>query len=139
MALKRMCRAVTGAGSPCRQAPQVDGDLCFWHDPSNEKEAAEARRLGGLNRRRDATLQEVYDVEGLETVADLRRILHIALMGELGLENSHNKSRTLIAVVTTAARLHEVGELEARVEEIEGVLGQRPQPEREKGKRWWSR
>ena len=139
MSLKRTCRAVTSTGSPCRQAPQLDSDLCFWHDPTNEKEAAEARRLGGLNRKRAYTLQEVYDVEGLETVAELRRILQVALIGELGLENSHNRSRTLIALVSTAARLHEVGELEARVEELEGVLGQRPQPEAEKRKRWWPR
>ena len=139
MSLKRSCKALTNAGNPCRQPPQHDVDLCFWHDPANEKDAAEARRLGGLNRKREYTLQEVYDVEGLETVAELRRILQVALIGELGLENSHNRSRTLIALVGTAARLHEVGERAARVEELEGVLGQCPQPETEKRKRWWPR
>jgi hypothetical protein len=33
-----------------------DVAFCFWHAPGNEEEVAEARRLGGLRRRREKTV-----------------------------------------------------------------------------------
>ena len=68
MLIKRTCAAVTGQGKPCRQAPLLDGEFCFWHDPEHAQEAAEARRLGGLRRRRERTVSGAYDLEGLESV-----------------------------------------------------------------------
>ena len=56
------------------------------HSPEHAEEAAEARRHGGLRKRRERTLQVVYDVEGMETVPQLRRVLQIAVLEALGLE-----------------------------------------------------
>jgi hypothetical protein len=117
-----------------------DDEFCFWHSPQHAQDAAEARRLGGLNRKREITLSSVYEVEGLETASQIRRVLEIALAGELSLENSHNRSRVLIAVATAAARLLEAGELEARVDALETTLTPRlAKPEPPQKRNWWSR
>ena len=39
------------------------------HSPEHAKEVQEARRLGGLRRKREVTLSGAYDFEGLGTVA----------------------------------------------------------------------
>ena len=72
----------------CQAAPIKEGDYCFWHSPENAEESAEARRLGGLRRRREVAVSGAYDFAGLESVADIRRILEIAVLDTLGLENS---------------------------------------------------
>ena len=48
--------------------PIVGGDYCFWHDSDRQVDAQEARRLGGLRRRREGTLQGAYNVEVLATI-----------------------------------------------------------------------
>ena len=118
----RRCTAVTSAGTSCHATPLRDQDLCFWHAPEHAQDAAEARRLGGLRRRREATVAGAYEVEGLENVSDLRRVLEIAVYDALGLENSIPRARTLVAIVQTGARLLEVGELEGRLESLEAAV-----------------
>jgi hypothetical protein len=98
-------------------------DVCFWHSPEHAVEAAEARRLGGLRRRRESTLAGAYEVDGLASVAELRRLLEIAAFEALGLENSVAKARVLTAIVTVGAKLLEVGELEQRVDQLEALMG----------------
>ena len=137
MVSSRTCKQVKDDGSRCQAPPLQESDLCFWHDPATQKDAQQARSLGGANRRKEQTLATVYEVEGLETVQQIRRLLELALMGELALENSHNRSRILIAIVNAAAKLLEVGELTSRLEAIEAALGPRlhgPEPNRRK--RW---
>ena len=48
--MTKTCKALNERREPCRQAPLQDGEFCFWHDPEHEKEATEARRLGGARR-----------------------------------------------------------------------------------------
>ena len=52
MTTKRVCAAATADGKRCPVAPLRDGEYCFMHSPDHSAEAAEARRLGGLRRRR---------------------------------------------------------------------------------------
>ena len=73
----RTCRERTKQGEPCRQPPLRDADVCFWHSPEHAEEAAQARRLGGQRRRRESTLAGAYDVEGLDTVQSIRRVIEI--------------------------------------------------------------
>ena len=119
----RVCQATTEAGQPCRQPPLSDKQFCFWHEPSNAQEAAEARRLGGLRRRRESTLAGAYQFDGLQTVTQIRRLLEVAALDMLGLENSVARARTLIATALAAARLLEVGEFETRLLALEGAIG----------------
>jgi hypothetical protein len=102
-----------------------DEQFCYWHSPAHAEEAAEARRLGGLRRRRERTLQGAYEIEGLESVAQIRRLLEVAVMDALGLENSISRTRALVSCVMAAAKLLETGELEARLEAVEAALGPR--------------
>ncbi len=109
-----------------------DGDFCLWHDPEHAEEVAEARRLGGQRRRRERVVAGAFEFNGLESTKDLRRILEVAVVDALGLENSIARVRALASLVTTAAKLLETGEFEERLEAIESVLEQRP---KEKGRR----
>ena len=124
----RRCHQVLADGRPCRATPLRDVPFCFWHAPGNEEEVAEARRLGGLRRRREKTVSGAYDFEGLGSVESIRRILEIATIDALGLENSIARSRVLISAAATAAKLLETGEFQARIELLEAVVGRRTDP-----------
>ena len=118
----RRCVFRKDNGEPCRAAPLTDKNLCFWHCPDHAEEVAEARRLGGLRRRRDVAVAGTYEFNGLVAVADLRRLLEIAALDTLGLENSIARSRTLGYLVGVAAKLLEVGELEQRLAYLESAV-----------------
>jgi hypothetical protein len=81
------------------------------HHPDHAAEAADARRLGGLHRRREATLSVVYDVAELRTIEGNQRLLEVAAFDSLALENSVARNRTLVAVVTANAKLIEAANL----------------------------
>ena len=68
----RQCQAIAEGGEPCRARPLREAPYCFLHSPDHQTEAEEARRLGGLRRRREATLAGAYDFDGLSTVAAIR-------------------------------------------------------------------
>ena len=114
----------------CQAAPVKGEDHCFWHSPEYAEDVAEARRLGGLRRRREVAVSGAYEFAGLQTVADIRRILEIGVLDTLGLENSIARARTLAYLAMTAIKLLEVGELEQRLAALEGALhGQKSLPE----------
>ena len=99
--------------------------FCFWHDPAHEADAAEARRLGGIRRRRESTVQGAFEIESTDTVASLQRILDIAAIDLLSLENSVARNGKLVTLVLAGARLLEVGLLSERIEALETSLGPR--------------
>jgi len=113
------CAGVTPEGRGCRAWPIRREPYCLWHSPEREEEAAEARRLGGLRRRREKTLAGAYDLTGLDTIPAIRRVVEIATFDTLGLENSIARARTLIAAAQVAAKLLETGELEERIAALE--------------------
>ena len=58
----RGCTATTADGRPCG-SPALRGEpFCHMHHPDHAAEVAEARRLGGLRRRKEATLASVYNL-----------------------------------------------------------------------------
>jgi hypothetical protein len=99
--------------------------LCFWHDPEHAGEAAEARRLGGLRRRKESTVSGAYDFDGLDSVAKITRLLEIAVVDTLSQENSLSRSRTLAYLAQMALKALEIGEHEERLRALEGALGPR--------------
>ncbi len=127
MVANRACKTLKDDGSPCRAPPLQDGDFCFAHSPDYAPEMQEARRLGGLRRRRERTVTSAYDVDGFGTIAQLQRVLEIVIIDGLGLENSPARGRLLIAAVLAGAKLREVGELEERLANVEAALGPRLQ------------
>ena len=123
----RACRALKPNGRPCRAPALRAGSACFWHAAESREAAAEARRLGGLRRRREGTIGGVFDLEGVATAADLRRVLELALTDTLELENSIPRTRALTHLVAVAARVQETREFEARLRALEaGVWRETP-------------
>ncbi len=123
--MARQCAFRGPTGKPCQAAPLHDGQFCLMHSPEHAQEVQEARRLGGLRRRREATVSGAYDFEGLETVAGIRRLIHVAVIDTLGMENSLSRSRTLAYLVMVALKALEVGNLEDRINILEQAVNGR--------------
>ncbi len=115
----RACSALNQNQQQCGQAPILDSDFCFWHSPDHAEEAAEARRLGGLRRRKERTVAGAYDFEGLETVDQIRRLVEVAAVDTLSLENSLARSRTLAYLAQVSVNLIEKGNLDERLRALE--------------------
>jgi hypothetical protein len=123
----RACSASTKTGERCGATPLHESEFCFWHSPDHVEEAAKARSLGGQRRRRESTLAGAYDLDALDTVQAIRRVIEIVAFDALGMDNSVARGRLLIAAAQAATKLLEVGELEQRLERVEGALGPRLQ------------
>ena len=118
----RVCRHVRPNGQGCLAAPMADAPFCFWHSPDHSAEVVEAGRLGGLRRTREHTVGGAYQVEGLGSVAQIRRLLEIAVVDCLSLDNSVARVRSLAYLGMVALKLLEDGELEARLAAVEAVV-----------------
>ena len=121
------CTAVRADGRPCRATKLRDEEFCFFHSPETAEEAAEARRLGGLHRRKKKSVAAIYGFAGLRTITDSQALLETAAIETLAIENSINRNRTLATFVATAAKLIELGDLADRVAALEAAaLASRP-------------
>ncbi len=96
-----------------------DEPFCFWHAPETAEEAAEARRLGGLHRRKKKSVAAVYGFGGLRTIGDLQGLLETAAIETLAIENSISRNRALASIAATGAKLIELGDLAERVAALE--------------------
>ena len=134
VAERRLCKGLKPDGSACAAAPRGDSEFCLWHDPEQVEEAKEARRLGGQRRRRERVVSGAFDFDGLGSIPQVRRLVEVAVLDTLGLENSVARNRTLAYLAQTAVKLLEVGELEERLEAIESVLEPRLK-EQQRGRR----
>lgn len=129
MLANQACSAITRAGQPCAAPPLREGRFCASHDPEYADTMQQARALGGQRRRKEVAVGGAFDFEGLGTVPQIRRLIEVAAIDTLSLENSVSRSRTLAYLAHTAAQLLQAGELESRLERIEQALEPR------KGKR----
>jgi hypothetical protein len=98
-----------------------DGTHCFLHDPASAKAAAQARRAGGLHRRREATAATIYDLDDVATLRGMWRLLEIAVLEYLALDNSLARNRGLVSAVVAGTRLLASADLEARVTALEAA------------------
>jgi hypothetical protein len=103
----------------------LESTFCFWHDPDHAEEASQARKLGGQRRKREKVVESICGLGEMDTVADLRRILRVATLDTVALDNGVQRNRTL---VTADAKLLEVGELAERVAELEAAMAKHPEP-----------
>ena len=116
------CSARTRDGSPCGATPMRDQPFCFWHHPDHKVESVEARRLGGLHRRREKTLEGAYDLhEGFRSVDAILRFVEIAALDLLGMDASVARSNAMFRGALVAAKLLEVGDLEQRLANVEAT------------------
>jgi hypothetical protein len=120
--VNRGCTFEMSDGLLCR-APALHGkSACYWHDPDSAEDAAEARRIGGLHRRKARSVATIYDFAGLRSIESAQRLLETAALETLALENSIQRNRTLISAAAGAGRLIEAGELDARLAAIEAAV-----------------
>ena len=115
------CRTITRTGEPCRCRPPRGADLCFWHDPASAEAADQARKLGGQRRRKEGFLSGAYELEGIDNVEGVQRLLEVAALETLALPNSVQRNRTLVNIAGVAGRLLRDAELEQRVRALEDV------------------
>ncbi|MGO9206592.1 MAG: hypothetical protein ACLQBX_10475, partial [Candidatus Limnocylindrales bacterium] len=125
MVARRQCAFVMPDGGACRAGPQRDRPYCFAHDPERATEAAEARRLGGLRRRKEGTIAVAYDLPGLDSAEGIRRLLDIVVTDGIGLDNGIARLRILISAAATAITLLKTGELEDRLTVLEAAVTHR--------------
>lgn len=122
VSIKAICRALNSAGEPCRAPPLHGQTTCFWHSDEHAAEAAEARRLGGMRRRREGALAGAYELDGLRSTQDLLRLLEIAAFDALGLDNSVARVRVLTAIVLAGTRLLATDELAHQLALLEATI-----------------
>ncbi len=127
MVAERTCKARKDDGSPCRASPLQNSDHCLMHDPAHANEMAEARRLGGLRRRKEKAVQGAYEIGTLESVGDVRRLIQIAVTDTLSLENSIARSRTLAYLGVVSLKALEVSEIDERLRSLEAAMKPRQQ------------
>ena len=121
----RACTYQMPDGRACRATPLRGEPFCFWHSPDTTEELTEARRMGGLHRRKKRTVATIYGFGGLRSIDDHQALLETVAVETLGLENSIARNRALTSIVATGARLIELGDLATRVAAIEAALGPR--------------
>ena len=119
MVIRRQCAFVLRSGQTCRMHPLQNSEFCWAHSPERKKDVQEARRLGGLRRKRESTISGAYQFESLNSVEGIRRIVLIAVLDALSMENSMSRVRTLAYLAQVALRMLEVGEIEERVSTLE--------------------
>jgi hypothetical protein len=140
MVAPRPCQHINDKGERCRAYPVRDSDFCVFHDPDYAEAVQEARRVGGLRRRKEATVAVAYDFEGLESIPQIRRLLEVAATDAFSLENSLARVRALGYIAQIATTLLEKGEHEERLAAVEAVLGPKLPQRRQQDKRGrWSR
>ena len=112
-------------------APLSDSEFCWAHDPEHQDEAAAARRAGGQVKKKQGTLALAYDLNGVETIPDIRRWVELAMFETLSLDNTVIRNRVILSGAQIAAKLHETGELADRVGALEAIVkrqGEGPAP-----------
>lgn len=122
MLISKRCAYAKADGQPCRMAPLHDRPYCFSHNPERAAEAAEARRIGGLRRKKEGTIAIAFDLPGLDTVAGIRRLLQIAATDAVALDSGIPRLRVIISAATAATNLLKVGELEDRLAHVEAAV-----------------
>lgn len=115
------CTYVMPTGRLCRATPLRDEPFCFWHSPETAEEAAEARRLGGLHRRKRKTVGAIFGFRGLRSIEDNQALLETAAIESLALENTIARNRALGSFAATGAKLIEVGDHEERIAALEAA------------------
>jgi hypothetical protein len=126
--VSRRCTGQNSVGETCGAWALRDGRYCYLHDPAHADKAAEARKLGGLRRRREGTLNAAFELGDVDTIEGQRRLLEIVVTDALALDNGAPKLRILIVAISTAMKLRETSDLELRLRRLERA--QAPRPER---------
>ena len=119
----RACSFEMPDGRACRAAPLRGESFCFWHSPDTADDLAEARRMGGLHRRKKRTVAAIYGFGGLRSIEDHQALLETVVIETMTLENSIARNSAVTRMIATGAKLIELGDLATRLAAIEATLG----------------
>jgi len=119
----RACSFEMPDGRACRAAPLRGESFCFWHSPDTADDLAEARRMGGLHRRKKRTVATIYGFGGLRSIEDHQALLETVVIETMTLENSIARNSAVTRMIATGAKLIELGDLASRIAAIEATLG----------------
>lgn len=121
---KNLCKSKNAKGENCKAFADASG-FCFMHNAEKGKERALARRNGGLATKKphfaDASVLPVK----IRSVENVLTVLDYALIETIGLDNSIQRGRLLVAISHGFIEALKVGEFEKRLEAIEHALNLR--------------
>jgi hypothetical protein len=123
------CPGTNAAGAPCRATTMTGRAWCWHHDPDLAGARRDARALGGRNRETIERARRRLPGE-VSTMLDLVVVaFHAAARGEIG----PPQATAMAALAGAYCRLHDVGEHDLALEELEAQLADleavtRPQP-----------
>ncbi len=120
----KQCTATRANGQRCKAQVLTEGDLCFIHNPANQDRIDEARRRGGKNKGNTTRAQKRMPREVREIVA----IVEAAMGGVLQSRITPSQAHAVASLAGAWVRLHEIGELTQRLEELERRAEAQPQP-----------
>jgi hypothetical protein len=115
MAHEGTCAATRRDGQACTAGVVGNGRWCFAHDPALQGKREQARRRGGENRATSRRLQKLLPARLVPVFAQLAVALAETHAGTL----DYKQAQAMAAVARAMAAVLQVGELEARVRELE--------------------
>ncbi len=111
------CLATKSNGRPCQAPPSASG-YCFAHDPQLRAKTAEARKQGGRNSSNTARARKRMGAE----LQDIVKMVEAALGGVYKGSLTPQQGSALASLAGAWLRLHEMAEVEGRIEELEARL-----------------
>lgn len=115
------CKATTASGEACAGYALAGGVYCYTHDPARAAERAAARKKGGHNRQTPHR-GEYSGPQQVRSLADVLQVLDYTLSETLALENGITRGRLLVAICAEYTNAIKTGELENRLQALEGIL-----------------
>lgn len=112
------CQGTTRTGDPCNATARTDSAWCPWHDPTLSIDRAAWRKEGGHSKSnvRRAAKRLPRDLQDVQTVL---------LRAVQGIEDGTfepQRAQALSALARALCIVHEKGEIERRVAELETQL-----------------
>ncbi len=111
------CAATRADGSPCKARALPDRTLCWAHSPDHQAKAEQARSRGGTNRSNTARASRRMPRDMKALGERILQAFDRVETGHLDPARAHAMARLVAAFV----QLHQVGELEGRLEALEQV------------------
>jgi hypothetical protein len=116
------CQGTTRLGAPCNTTARPDSNWCLWHDPALEEERSEWRREGGRGKSNISRAAKRLP----ETLHDVQLALLRAVQGIEDGTLEPKRAQALASLARAFCTLHEKGEIEHRLAELENRALQPP-------------
>jgi len=113
----KLCTAIRRDGQPCQARP-IESGLCFAHADSLRQRTQEGRKRGGHNRSKVARAQKYVPPD----LTAVRQLLEAALVQVFQGTLPASRGTALASIAGAICRLHDTGQLQMRLDELESRL-----------------